>query len=51
MLPLAHAGHWAVDLLIYGSPVLIGFLAIKYVDRKEKRREQERERAGGPPPR
>ena len=24
MLPLAHAGHWLPDLLIYGSPVVIG---------------------------
>lgn len=39
LLPLAHAGHWLPDLLIYGGPVVIGILAIKYADRKEKQKE------------
>jgi hypothetical protein len=41
MIPLAHAGHWLPDLLIYGGPVIIGIAAIKYADRRERRKEQE----------
>lgn len=39
ILPLAHSGHWLPDLLIYAGPVVLGILAIKYADRKEKRKE------------
>lgn len=39
VIPLAHAGHWAVDLL-YLVPV-VGFLAwlgrVKYRERREER--------------
>ena len=38
-LPFAHAGHWVPDLLIYGGPVVIGILAVRYADRKERRKE------------
>ena len=36
IVPFAHAGHWLPDLLIYGAPVVIGILAVRYADRKEK---------------
>ena len=41
VLPLAHSGHWLPDLLIYGGPVVIGILAVRYADRRERRRERE----------
>lgn len=37
LFPLAHSGHWLPDLLIYGGPVVIGLVAIKWVDRRERR--------------
>ena len=37
MVPLAHAGPFLVDLAIYGGPVLIAVLALKWVDRREAR--------------
>ena len=40
IVPLAHAGHWLPDLLIYGSPVVIGILAVRYADRKERKKDQ-----------
>ncbi|MEA2495601.1 MAG: hypothetical protein QOJ29_3512 [Thermoleophilaceae bacterium] len=40
MLPLAHAGHWLPDLLIYGGPVVVGILAVRYADRKERRKDR-----------
>ena len=40
MFPLAHAGHVVADLLIYGSPVVIGILAVRYVDRKERKKDE-----------
>lgn len=45
ILPLAHAGHWVPDLLIYGSPVVIGILAVRYADRKERKKDQPENRA------
>jgi hypothetical protein len=45
-LPLAHAGHWLPDLLIYGSPVVIGILAVRYVDRKERKKEESENESG-----
>jgi hypothetical protein len=39
--PLAHAGHWLPDLLIYGGPVVIGIIAVRYADRKERKKEQQ----------
>jgi hypothetical protein len=39
ILPLAHAGHWLPDLLIYGSPIVLGIAAIKWVDWHERRKE------------
>ena len=45
-LPLAHAGHWLPDLLIYGSPVVIGILAVRYVDRKERKKEEQENESG-----
>ena len=38
----AHAGHWLPDLLIYGLPVLIGILAIRWADRKERKKDEEK---------
>jgi hypothetical protein len=35
---LAHAGHWLPDLLIFGGPVVIGVVAIKWADRRERGR-------------
>lgn len=43
MLVLAHAGHWAIDLLIYGSPVILGIIALKYVDKKARAEDREDE--------
>ena len=40
MLPLAHAGHWLPDLLNYGMPVVIGSLAIRWADRKERKKDE-----------
>jgi hypothetical protein len=37
----AHAGHWLPDLLIYGSPVVIGILAVRYADRRERKKDEE----------
>lgn len=37
-IPYAHAGRWLPDLLIYGSPVVIGILAVRYADRKERKK-------------
>ena len=45
-LPLAHAGHWLADLLIYGGPVVIGILAVRYVDRKERKKEEDENESG-----
>jgi hypothetical protein len=39
-LPLAHAGHWVPDLLIYGGPVVIGILAVRYADRRERKKDE-----------
>ena len=44
MFVFAHAGHWVPDLLIYGSPVVIGILAIRWADRKERKKEKEDEK-------
>lgn len=44
MFPLAHAGHWLPDLLIYGGPVVIGILAVRYADRKERKKDREQEK-------
>ncbi len=41
LFPLAHFGHWGPDLAIFGSPVVIGFLAIKLIDRRERARDRE----------
>jgi hypothetical protein len=41
LVPLAHPGHWLPDLLIYGAPVVIGILAVRYVDRKERKKEEQ----------
>jgi hypothetical protein len=41
VVPFAHAGHWLPDLLIYGGPVVIGILAVKYVDRKERKKNRD----------
>jgi hypothetical protein len=38
--PLAHAGHWLPDLIIYGGPIILGLAAIKWVDWSEKRKER-----------
>ena len=40
IVPFAHAGHWLPDLLIYGAPVVIGILAVRYADRKERKKNQ-----------
>jgi hypothetical protein len=37
----AHAGHWLPDLLIYGSPVIIGILAVRYADRRERKKDEQ----------
>ena len=42
--PLAHAGHWLPDLLIYGGPVVIGILAVRYADRKERKKDEDARR-------
>ena len=44
MFVFAHAGHWVPDLLIYGSPVVIGILASRWADRKERKKERENEK-------
>ena len=36
LVPLAHFGHWGPDLAIFGSPVLLGIIAVKIVDRRER---------------
>ena len=41
LLPLAHAGHWAPDLAIFLGPVVLGIAAVRFVDRRERRREAE----------
>jgi hypothetical protein len=41
IVPLAHAGHWLPDLLIYGGPVVIGILAVRYADRRERKKDAE----------
>jgi hypothetical protein len=41
-VPLAHAGHWLPDLLIYGGPVVIGILAVRYADRKERNKDKDK---------
>jgi hypothetical protein len=38
--PVAHPGHWLPDLLIYGGPVIIGILAVRYADRKERKKDK-----------
>lgn len=40
LVPLAHAGHVVADILIYGAPVVIGILAVRYVDRKERKKDE-----------
>jgi hypothetical protein len=43
MIPLAHAGHWALDLL-YLAPVVFVLMAIgreKVAQRREEREERE----------
>lgn len=47
MVLLAHAGHVVVDILIYGSPVILGILALKYADKKA-RAEDEAEQSDAP---
>jgi hypothetical protein len=42
-ITLAHAGHWLPDLLIYGGPVVLGILAVKYADRREKKKQKDRD--------
>jgi len=41
MFVFAHAGHWLPDLLIYGSPVIIGILAVRYADRRERKKDED----------
>jgi hypothetical protein len=36
---LAHAGHLLADLLIFGGPVVVGVVAIKWADRRERGRD------------
>jgi hypothetical protein len=45
ILPLAHAGHVLVDILIYGSPVVLGVIALKYADRKARQEDEEQDAA------
>ena len=55
ILPIAHAGHWAVDLL-YVAPLLIALGVLGWQSRKERRKvkrgeaEPRRPPAPGPPP-
>ena len=37
MIPLAHAGPFLIDLAIYGTPVAIAVIALKWADRREAR--------------
>jgi hypothetical protein len=46
IVPLAHAGHWLPDLLIYGGPVVIGILAVRYADRRERRKDEQEQAEG-----
>lgn len=43
ILPIAHAGHWAVDLL-YVAPLLVAVGVLGYQSMKDRR---ELKRAGG----
>jgi hypothetical protein len=36
MVPIAHAGHWAVDLL-YVAPLLIAVMVLGYQSMKDRR--------------
>ena len=38
VVPLAHAGHWAVDLGIYLGPVVVIAVLLKLGDIRQKRR-------------
>ena len=46
LLPLAHAGHVLVDILIYGSPVIIGIIALKFADKKAREEDAEDDASG-----
>ena len=49
MLPIAHAGHWAVNLL-YVAPLLIAVGVLGYQSRRDRRKVKSGEREGRRPP-
>jgi hypothetical protein len=49
ILPIAHAGHWAVDLL-YVAPLLVAVGVLGYQSMKERRAVKTGEAEGRRPP-
>ncbi len=49
ILPIAHAGHWAINLL-YVAPLLVAVGALAYQARKDRRAVNSGEREGRRPP-
>jgi hypothetical protein len=43
VIPIAHAGHVVVDLIVYGAPVVIALGAIMWADRRERAKDDEDE--------
>jgi len=49
ILPIAHAGHWAVNLL-YVAPLLVAVGVLSYQSMKDRRKVKSGEREGRQPP-
>jgi hypothetical protein len=49
ILPIAHAGHWAVDML-YVAPLLIAVAVLGVQSMKDRRKVKTGEREGRQPP-
>jgi hypothetical protein len=49
ILPIAHAGHWAVDLL-YVAPLLVAVGVLGYQSMRDRRKVKSGERPGRQPP-
>jgi len=49
ILPIAHAGHWAVNLL-YVAPLVVAVGVLSYQSAKDRRKVKSGERPGRQPP-
>ena len=49
ILPIAHAGHWAADLL-YVAPLLVAVAVLGVQSMKDRRKVKSGERPGRQPP-